>query len=613
SLHGNTVKTIAVDKVMVKMNYRKKKKEVYQLMELVSLFEQLTGEKPLIKINESTEKNNVVKLEDFQLTVRLQKQKALFFINALCYVGLGERKHFTLKESNNIDLEALTLNYRYKNLKIFRPLLVRKDMNLEAKIAIEMRYKPIGINKERREQYKQAEQMKNMYKMLRRNELLDQETRNYFNMQLTRLLAKATCVTVNGSKRVFEVLSVFENEGLIRGFQIIDIKTNKVSIYLKYKQDMTSLLSRIKAVSVNKEKLYLKGKVLTKFYPRVNLYFIESKFGLKTLPQLQLRNKIQNKSLNTFEIEYKIANKAVQIKSSGKMGVITKELKLKESVIQANNIYYLKNHGDSRIIIGTMKQQIQGVLAGFCIELKLVGLGYVVHKVGNTLVLDVGYSHYRSCVIPEDVVVKLEGSQIILYSINKEKVTTFASLLKTFKKVNMYKGTGILGINLNVAQKVIMLSGNVASLKGNTLLKSQEKQILEILQSFKGLYDYTYGLKVEALDKIRRLENVYRYIRVIKGYPIKGRTKSNANTAKRQSTPGGNKKVKIMDILKKKPTNRKERRIFNKIKKLQDKHNKQQQKNKKKYKFPLYLLGKLWLYKFIRRKFNLIGPLNEQF
>nr|YP_492651.1 ribosomal protein L6 [Dictyostelium citrinum]Q2LCP1.1 RecName: Full=Large ribosomal subunit protein uL6m; AltName: Full=60S ribosomal protein L6, mitochondrial [Dictyostelium citrinum]ABC60402.1 ribosomal protein L6 [Dictyostelium citrinum] len=155
----------------------------------------------------------------------------------------------------------------------------------------------------------------------------------------------------------------------------------------------------------------------------------------------------QNKSLNTFEIEYKIANKAVQIKSSGKMGVITKELKLKESVIQANNTYYLKNHGDSRIIIGTMKQQIQGVLAGFCIELKLVGLGYVVHKVGNTLVLDVGYSHYRSCVIPVDVVVKLEGSQIILYSINKEKVTTFASLLKTFKKVNMYKGTGILGIN----------------------------------------------------------------------------------------------------------------------------------------------------------------------
>ncbi|KAK5574373.1 hypothetical protein RB653_003310 (mitochondrion) [Dictyostelium firmibasis] len=161
----------------------------------------------------------------------------------------------------------------------------------------------------------------------------------------------------------------------------------------------------------------------------------------------------QNKSLNKFEIEYKIEKNAVRIKSSGKMGIITKELKLKEVVINSNNLYYLKNHGDSRIIIGTMKQQIQGVLAGFCIEIKLVGLGYVVHKVENTLVLDVGFSHYRSCKIPGDVLVKIEGSQIILYSINKEKVTTFVSLLKSFKKINVYKGTGILGINEKVKLK----------------------------------------------------------------------------------------------------------------------------------------------------------------
>ncbi|KAM9954806.1 hypothetical protein ACTFIR_012881 [Dictyostelium discoideum] len=483
--------------------------------------------------------------------------------------------------------------------------------------------------------------------MLRRNELLDQETRNYFNMKVTsseknssisriknrcvetgrsrgiisayrisrlrfreymkmgliRLLSKATSVTVIGSKRVLEILSRFEHEGLIRGFQIIDIRKNKVSIYLKYKQDMTSLLSKLKVVSVNKEKLYIKGNLLKKLNTGVNMYFVESKFGLQTLPQLKIRNKSQNKSLNTFEIEYKIAHKAVKIKSSGKMGVITKELKLKEPAIQSNNIYYLKNHGDSRIIIGTMKQQIQGVLAGFCIELKLVGLGFVVHKVGNTLVLDVGYSHYRSCLIPKEVVVKLEGSHIILYSINKEKVTTFASLLKTFKKINMYKGTGILGelkkkikgVNFNIAQKVIMLSGNVGSIKGNTLIQSEEKQIVDILQRFKGLYSHNYGLKEEALAKIRRIENVYKYIRVRQGYPVRGRTKSNANTVKRQ------KNVSTAHIVRIEMFEEKIDRldlIFTKY---------------VEYKFPLYLLGKLWLYKFIRRKFNLIGPLNEQF
>jgi len=156
----------------------------------------------------------------------------------------------------------------------------------------------------------------------------------------------------------------------------------------------------------------------------------------------------QNKILNKFEIEYQIEKTGVRIKSTGKMGVIEKKIKLQTNVMKKdNNTYYIKNHGDSRVIIGTMKQQIQGVLAGFCIEVKIVGLGYIVHKVGQSLIVDLGFSHYRSCKIPAEVVVKIEGTQIIFYSINKEKVTTFVSLLKTFKKVNIYKGTGIIGIN----------------------------------------------------------------------------------------------------------------------------------------------------------------------
>ncbi|KAM9955038.1 hypothetical protein ACTFIR_012882 [Dictyostelium discoideum] len=120
-------------------------KEVYQMIELITIFEQITGEKPLIILNESTEKNNVVKLEDFKLGVRLHKQKAKYFLNALCYVGLGERKYLTLKEANNIDLAQLKLSYRYKNLKIFRPILIRKDMNLEARMSIDIKYKTIGL------------------------------------------------------------------------------------------------------------------------------------------------------------------------------------------------------------------------------------------------------------------------------------------------------------------------------------------------------------------------------------------------------------------------------------------------------------------------------------
>lgn len=127
----------------------------------------------------------------------------------------------------------------------------------------------------------------------------------------------------------------------------------------------------------------------------------------------------------------------------------------------------------------------------------------------------------------------------------------------------------IKGVNFHIAQKVIMLSGNVASIKGNKLIQSEEKQIVDILQRFKGLYSHNYGLKEEALAKIRRIENVYRYIRVRQGYPVRGRTKSNANTVKRQRnvSTGVKTKRKKMYLLNGKPTNRKERKIFNKLKK----------------------------------------------
>lgn len=139
----------------------------------------------------------------------------------------------------------------------------------------------------------------------------------------------------------------------------------------------------------------------------------------------------------------------------------------------------------------------------------------------------------------------------------------------------------VKGINYNFAKKIIMLSGNLENLNGQNLQKTQEKEIVEIIKNFKGLYDYTYELHEEAFEKLRRLENVYKYIRYRKGYPVRGRTRSNAQTAARRRLKLEVNTVKNVEILKKKPTNRKERRLFNKLKKLQDKHNQQQKRNQK--------------------------------
>jgi ribosomal protein S13 len=149
------------------------------------------------------------------------------------------------------------------------------------------------------------------------------------------------------------------------------------------------------------------------------------------------------------------------------------------------------------------------------------------------------------------------------------------------KKVVCELKKKIKGINFFIARKIIMLSGNLEGLNGQSLQKVQEKEIVEILQKFKGLYDYTYNLKAEAFEKLRRIDNAYRFIRFRKGYPVRGRTKSNANTAARRPKDIEVKSAKNMEVLKKKPTNRKERRLFNKMRKLQEKHNQHQQKQKK--------------------------------
>lgn len=140
-------KKFKIDYVALNINYRKKKKEVYQGYELLSLIEQFGGEKGFLKLNETTEKNNIINFADGKIELKLRKKKAIFFLNNFIYVTLGQRSHFTIKEKNNIDINKYLLSFRYKNLKLFRNYLLRNFMNLEAKLRIDIQYKEIGYQK----------------------------------------------------------------------------------------------------------------------------------------------------------------------------------------------------------------------------------------------------------------------------------------------------------------------------------------------------------------------------------------------------------------------------------------------------------------------------------
>lgn len=114
------------------------------------------------------------------------------------------------------------------------------------------------------------------------------------------------------------------------------------------------------------------------------------------------------------------------------------EVRLKKSDTKAKKIkscrgtYY-------RLLINAL----EGVQSGFTKTLEVVGTGFKAQVEGNTLVLNLGFSHPVRFTVPEEVTVSVEENKIKVFGINKEKVGTVADIIKKFKKPDPYKGKGI--------------------------------------------------------------------------------------------------------------------------------------------------------------------------
>jgi large subunit ribosomal protein L6 len=98
-------------------------------------------------------------------------------------------------------------------------------------------------------------------------------------------------------------------------------------------------------------------------------------------------------------------------------------------------------HGLSRTLIANM---VEGVTKGFSKSLDLVGVGYRAQKVGNRLVLQVGFSHPVEITPPPGIDVAVEGTnRIIISGIDKQLVGQFAAEVRAIRPPDPYKGKGI--------------------------------------------------------------------------------------------------------------------------------------------------------------------------
>jgi len=115
-----------------------------------------------------------------------------------------------------------------------------------------------------------------------------------------------------------------------------------------------------------------------------------------------------------------------------------KEISIKPKKIDQNSKRLWGMHRSliNNAVIGSVK--------GYEKILELVGVGYRAALKGNQLNLQLGYSHDINYDIPNGVKILVEKQTILKISgFDKQLVGLVASKIKTFRKIEPYKGKGI--------------------------------------------------------------------------------------------------------------------------------------------------------------------------
>lgn len=138
----------------------------------------------------------------------------------------------------------------------------------------------------------------------------------------------------------------------------------------------------------------------------------------------------------------------------------TTSVKINSNLVITNDINYIfltvstKYKNYLGLYYSLLKTHLKGITQKFKINLFLKGIGLKVQKLENELVFKLGYSHDIKIIIPQNIdVTVFHNTNLILYGFNWEQLTQFASNIKKLKKVEPYKGKGILLKNEQILRK----------------------------------------------------------------------------------------------------------------------------------------------------------------
>ncbi len=171
-------------------------------------------------------------------------------------------------------------------------------------------------------------------------------------------------------------------------------------------------------------------------------------------------SRIGNRIITIPEgVEVKVNATSVEVK--GAKGTLTREfspliaVEVKDNTIttvRANEEKPTKQlHGTTNAIINNM---IIGVSEGYKKEIEIKGVGYKATLQGSELVVNAGYSHPHTLLVPEGIKLTVsKPTEISVEGIEKEKVGQFAAEIREIRKPNPYSGKGIMYKNEYIRRK----------------------------------------------------------------------------------------------------------------------------------------------------------------
>ena len=145
----------------------------------------------------------------------------------------------------------------------------------------------------------------------------------------------------------------------------------------------------------------------------------------------------------------------------GPKGKLEMDMPSRTTVSQDENVLSVARDGDDReakamhgLGRSLLNNMVVGVSEGYVKKLEINGVGFKAAVSGNTVTMNLGYSHPIKYDLPNQVTVSVDkDTNVTIEGPDKQKVGLVAAELRGFYPVEPYKGKGVKYANEHVRRK----------------------------------------------------------------------------------------------------------------------------------------------------------------